>query len=133
MWEQLKKNARKLEGELEVKLMHFSRLCTGLDASTPNDSLRSHQAAKQIAVEITSLLRRLEDLHNSMESDISGSEIRQHTVARHRDIMLDYSQEFRRLNSQLNQVHAPPQPLQYCIISTASMLCFGVWCLESLY
>lgn len=107
MWDQLKRDVRKLEGELEVKLTQFSRLCAGSDSATAaGEGLRSHQTAKELAGEISGLFSRVEALHNAMEADIAGSELRQHTVARHRDIVLDYGQEFKRLSAQLGQARA---------------------------
>jgi hypothetical protein len=105
MWEQLKKDARKLEGELEMKLSHYSRLSSGMDAAPgPSDSARSLQGTSQIHSDIASLLKRLEEVHSAMEGDVSGSDIRHHTVTRHREILHDFSQEFRRLSVQINQV-----------------------------
>lgn len=105
MWEQLKKDARKLEGEIEVKLSQYSRMGSGMESvSGPADSLRSLQGASQVQSDITVLLSKLQEVHTSMEADVSGSDIRHHTVTRHREILQDFSQEFRRLSSQISQV-----------------------------
>jgi golgi SNAP receptor complex member 1 len=106
MWDQLRRDARKLEGELEMKLAQLSRLCSGLDStfSAGSDSTRAQQSAGQMSLDVTNLLKRLGEVHTAMEADVRGSDVRQHTIARHRDIMQDYSQEFRRLSSQINQV-----------------------------
>ena len=106
MWEQLKKDARKLEGELEVKLSHYSRISSGLDNST-SGGVRSLHSAAAIQSDITTLLKRLQEVHNAMEADVSGSDIRHHTVTRHREILQDFSHEFRRLSAQLEQVRCP--------------------------
>lgn len=106
MWEQLKRDARQLEGEVEVKLSQYSRLSSGVDSSGagPSGGVRSLQGASDIHSDITSLLKRLQDVHNAMEVDVSGSDIRHHTVIRHREILQDFSHEFRRLSAQLDQV-----------------------------
>jgi hypothetical protein len=106
MWEQLKKDARQLEGEVEVKLSQYSRLSSGLDSSGagPSNGMRSVQGASQLHSDITSLLKRLQDVHNAMEVDIAGNDIRHHTVVRHREILQDFSQEFKRMSAQLDQV-----------------------------
>jgi golgi SNAP receptor complex member 1 len=109
MWEQLKKDARKLEGELEMKLSHYARLPSGMDPrmTLPSSSHRTLQGASQMHSEITSLLKRLQEVHSAMEVDVSGSDVRHHTVARHQEILQDFSQEFRRLSAQIDQVSLP--------------------------
>lgn len=106
MWDKLRKDARKLEGELEMKLAQMSRLCSSLDPalSGPAESSRAQQGASQTSVEVTSLLKRLGEVHRAMDSEVLGSDVRQHMIARHKDIMQDYSQEFKRLSSQIDIV-----------------------------
>ena len=116
MWEQLKKDARQLEGEVEVKLSQYSRLSSGMDSSGagPSNGMRSLQGASQIHSDITSSLKRLQKVHNAMEVDVSGSDIRHHTVIRHREILQDFSQEFKRLSSQIDQVSSPSMECTCC-------------------
>jgi golgi SNAP receptor complex member 1 len=111
MWEMLKKDARKIEGELEMKLSQYSRL-SAMDSSgyRRNEGTRALQGASQIEAEIPALLKRLEEVHTSMEADVSGSDIRHHTVARHREILQDFKQEFHRLSHQVGLV-LPPETL----------------------
>lgn len=105
MYETLRKTARRLEGELDVKLASFSRLCAGYEStSTTPDGIGSHQFATQTSQEITSLLQRLGEVNKSMEATITGNDNRQHTVARQRDILQDLTQEFKRLAMQVTQV-----------------------------
>lgn len=98
MWEDLRREARKLEGELDVKLAAYGKLCSSYDgASSATDKI-----SKQKAAEIESLLQRLSDVNHDMSGVISGAaDSRSHTLARHRDILTDLTQEFRRLDSQL--------------------------------
>lgn len=50
--------------------------------------------------EIESLLGRLSDVNEGMRSTLSGGgDSRAHTLARHRDILHDFTQEYRRLAS----------------------------------
>ena len=50
--------------------------------------------------EIDALLSRLSDVNASMSSALSGGgDARSHTLARHRDILHDFTQEYRRLSS----------------------------------
>lgn len=102
MWEQLKKDARKLEGELEMKLSQYARISSGVESSSA--SSRGLQAAPQLHSDIANLLKRLHEVHDAMEVDISGSDLRRHTVVRHKEILQDFSHEFRRLSAQVDQV-----------------------------
>ena len=110
MWESLRKQARKLEGEIEMKLAFLSRLCSGFDSTT--EGSRAEQGASQTSIEVKGLLKRLSEVHASMEGEVMGSDVRQHTIARHKDIMQDYSQEFRRLSAQIEQVSLPRCQMQ---------------------
>lgn len=104
IWEDLRKEARKLEGELDVKLASYGKLCSGFEAGGrgPGSAAAADQLAKQKAAEIESLLQRLSDVNHDMSSVIAGAaDSRSHTLARHRDILQDLTQEFRRLDYQL--------------------------------
>eukprot|EP00882_Tetradesmus_deserticola_P011191 GHRQ01011840.1.p1 GENE.GHRQ01011840.1~~GHRQ01011840.1.p1 ORF type:complete len:233 (+),score=106.35 GHRQ01011840.1:239-937(+) len=104
IWEDLRKEARKLEGELDVKLASYGKLCSGFEAGGkgPGPAAAADQLAKQKAAEIEALLQRLSDVNHDMSSVIAGAaDSRSHTLARHRDILQDLTQEFRRLDYQL--------------------------------
>ncbi|GBF95107.1 golgi SNAP receptor complex member [Raphidocelis subcapitata] len=105
-WEDLRREARRLEGELESKLQGLSKLSAAFESS-----MRRHEAGKgggadQLAQarvsEIESLLQRLSDANDEMGAVIGGSsDARSHTLARHRDVLQEYTQEFRRLDASL--------------------------------
>eukprot|EP00879_Flechtneria_rotunda_P006738 GHRR01007079.1.p1 GENE.GHRR01007079.1~~GHRR01007079.1.p1 ORF type:complete len:237 (+),score=70.34 GHRR01007079.1:258-968(+) len=106
MWEDLRKEARKLEGELDVKLASYAKLCSGFEAAERGKGAgagaATDQIARQKAADIEALLQRLSDINHDMSSVIAGAgDARSHTLARHRDILQDLTQEFRRLDSQL--------------------------------
>eukprot|EP00775_Hariotina_reticulata_P004035 gene4035-4282_t len=106
VWEDLRKEARKLEGELDVKLASYAKLCSGFEAGErgkgPGSAAATDQLAKQKAADIEALLQRLSDINHDMSGVIAGAaDSRSHTLARHRDILQDLTQEFRRLDSQL--------------------------------
>lgn len=104
VWEELRKEARKLEGELDVKLAAYAKLCSGFESSYRNkaDKLGTDQLAQTKSSEIRSLLQRLSDVNDEMGGAIGGSgDARSHTLARHRDILQEFTQEFRRLDSSL--------------------------------
>ena len=90
-WDSLRREARKLENELDMKLAH----------ATPGAGTSS-QTEKEIEV----LLQRLKSVNAALQSDASLHPSGNHGVLaqRHADIFQDYSSEFARLvsNSGLN-------------------------------
>lgn len=69
----------------------------------PQPAAYSHPRSQMLqskSAEIEKLLSRLSDVNDSMRSTLSGTaDSRSHTLARHRDILHDFTQEFRRLSS----------------------------------
>eukprot|EP00878_Enallax_costatus_P006982 GHUV01007316.1.p1 GENE.GHUV01007316.1~~GHUV01007316.1.p1 ORF type:complete len:234 (+),score=40.82 GHUV01007316.1:288-989(+) len=104
VWEDLRKQARKHEGELDVKLAAYGKLCSSFDGGRGRGSgSTADQIAKQKAREIEALLQLLADINHDMSGVIAGvADSRSHTLARHRDILQDLTQEFRRLDLQLD-------------------------------
>jgi Golgi SNAP receptor complex protein 1 len=96
--------ARKLEGELDVKIAAYGKLCSSFEYGyTKGEAGLSTDAALQAKTsEIDTALSRLSDVNASMGHALSGgSDSRTHTLARHRDILHDLTQEYRRLASIL--------------------------------
>ncbi|CAK0750183.1 hypothetical protein CVIRNUC_001970 [Coccomyxa viridis] len=104
-WEDFRREARQIESELEAKTSAFAKLCSGYDGvytGRGESGLAAEQLSHSKAMEIEDLLGRLSDVNDSLSSSLSGaSDPRSHTLARHRDILHDYTQEFRRLQSAL--------------------------------
>ena len=108
-WEALRKEARKLEGELESKVAAFAKLCTGFDASLLHHHHTAGSGAGQLvdqlvkskSAEIDSLLKRLSNVNDRMGSAVSSGDVHSHTLARHRDILQEFSKEARRLNASV--------------------------------
>ena len=96
-WEQLRKDARKLEGELDMKLASYSKL----GARGAGDV--SDASADAAAAEIEGLLKRLGLVNDRMVDAATRTpgtaDVLTHTLARHRDILQEFSQEFRRVKS----------------------------------
>ncbi|PNH10224.1 Golgi SNAP receptor complex member 1-2 [Tetrabaena socialis] len=108
VWEDLRKEARRLEGELDVKLAAFTKLCSSFEASYKLNSTDSsalgadQQLAQTKAAEVEDLLQRLSDINDEMAAIVGGSsDSRSHTLARHRDILQEFTQEFRKVNATL--------------------------------
>ncbi|KFM22829.1 Golgi SNAP receptor complex member 1-2 [Auxenochlorella protothecoides] len=98
-WEDLRREARKIEGELDIKLAAYGKLCTSFEYGyTRGESgIAADQLLQSKASDIERLLSRLSDTNESMQRSIGGGpDARSHTLARHRDILHDYQQEFRR-------------------------------------
>ncbi|KAM6946308.1 Golgi SNAP receptor complex member 1 [Aplochiton taeniatus] len=114
-WEDLRKQARQLENELDLKLVSFSKVCTSY--STPRDGrigdpnadttpLLNHSTQDRmfdtISVEIEQLLAKLTGLNDKMAEYTSTPGVSapnaalMHTLQRHRDILQDYTHEFHK-------------------------------------
>ncbi|KAL3829556.1 hypothetical protein ACJIZ3_018358 [Penstemon smallii] len=110
-WEELRKEARKIEGDLDVKLSSYAKLGARftqggyVDASSP--TLGSSRSWKSTEMEIQSLLEKLLDINDSMSrcaaSADSATSVTQ-KLARHRDILHEFTQEFRRINGNISSM-----------------------------
>lgn len=96
-WELLRKEARKLESEIDSKLASYAKYDKGLSYHTGSGS--DGGSSNIQAAEIDDLLSKLSRTNEEMVSSISGSDSRKHTLARHKDILQEYHQEFKRLKS----------------------------------
>ncbi|MFS8026888.1 putative golgi SNAP receptor complex, subunit 1 [Helianthus anomalus] len=98
-WEELRKEARKIEGDLDVKLSSYAKLGARVtqggfaDPDTP--SMGSNRSWKSMEMEIQSLLEKLLDVNDSMSrcaaSAAPTTSVTQ-KLARHRDILHEFSQ-----------------------------------------
>eukprot|EP00239_Pterosperma_sp_CCMP1384_P004072 CAMPEP_0197849806 /NCGR_PEP_ID=MMETSP1438-20131217/13277_1 /TAXON_ID=1461541 /ORGANISM="Pterosperma sp., Strain CCMP1384" /LENGTH=239 /DNA_ID=CAMNT_0043462651 /DNA_START=253 /DNA_END=972 /DNA_ORIENTATION=+ len=105
-WEDLRKEARKIEGEVDVKLAAFSKLGSQGVAGESSQLMAAENGEQQIvatkSAEIEKFLQRLGDINDAMSSAVSGGgDARSHTLARHRDILHEFTQEFRRIRSTI--------------------------------
>uniref|UniRef100_A0A3Q2R1H9 Golgi SNAP receptor complex member 1 n=1 Tax=Fundulus heteroclitus TaxID=8078 RepID=A0A3Q2R1H9_FUNHE len=113
-WEDLRKQARQLENELDLKLVSFSKLCTSYSSSrdgrrgdssdtTPllNNSTQDRMF-DTMSVEIEQLLAKLTGVNDKMAEytntpgTASLNAALMHTLQRHRDILQDYTHEFHK-------------------------------------
>ncbi|KAK9809525.1 hypothetical protein WJX73_008724 [Symbiochloris irregularis] len=105
LWDDLRREARRLESELDMRLAVFAKLISSSEREfrhTGETGLAAEQMAQSKADEIERLLDRLSDVNSSMSSQLTGaSDSHAHAVARHRDILAETSQEARRLISSL--------------------------------
>uniref|UniRef100_A0A8B9HIW2 Golgi SNAP receptor complex member 1 n=1 Tax=Astyanax mexicanus TaxID=7994 RepID=A0A8B9HIW2_ASTMX len=112
----LRKQARQLENELDLKLVSFSKLCTSYSSSrdgrrgdrylsdtTPllNNSTQDRMF-ETMSVEIEQLLAKLTGINDKMAEYASTPGVTSHnaalmhTLQRHRDILQDYTHEFHK-------------------------------------
>ncbi|NWR76371.1 GOSR1 protein, partial [Centropus bengalensis] len=111
----LRKQARQLENELDLKLVSFSKLCTSYSSS--RDGRRDRYSSdttpllngssqdrmfETMAVEIEQLLGKLTGINDKMSEYTNSAGVPSlnaalmHTLQRHRDILQDYTHEFHK-------------------------------------
>uniref|UniRef100_A0A673GB71 Golgi SNAP receptor complex member 1 n=1 Tax=Sinocyclocheilus rhinocerous TaxID=307959 RepID=A0A673GB71_9TELE len=113
----LRKQARQLENELDLKLVSFSKLCTSYSSSRdgrrgdssdttpllPNST--QDRMFETMSVEIEQLLAKLTGVNDKMAEYTSTPGVTSlnaalmHTLQRHRDILQDYTHEFHKTKS----------------------------------
>ncbi|XP_056910903.1 Golgi SNAP receptor complex member 1-like [Takifugu flavidus] len=114
-WEDLRKQARQLENELDRKLVSFSKFCTSYSGRNGDqhtrgsrcDSVGSSQDSMLVVTttELEQLLTGLSAVNDKMAEYINtpGAALHNaglmHTLQRHRDILQDYTQEFHKIKS----------------------------------
>ena len=120
-WEDLRKQARQLENEIDLKLVSFSKLGTSYSGSRDyvssnfNDTApllnkgnrQSEYMFETMSMEIQQLLTKLNEVNDSMMDytqsvgSSSSSSALHHTLQRHRDILQDYSHEFQKIQTNI--------------------------------
>ncbi|KAK4379416.1 hypothetical protein RND71_001278 [Anisodus tanguticus] len=110
-WEELRKEARKIEGDVDVKLSSYAKLGARVtqggyvEAGSP--TLGSSRSWKSTEMEIQSLLEKLLDVNDSMSrcaaSAAPTTSVTQ-KLARHRDILHEFTQEFRRIKGNISSM-----------------------------
>lgn len=103
-WDSLRKEARKLEGELDVKLASFAQLCAAYRPGSQTTSQSPgqpspEQVLRTRSAEIEVSLQRLSEVNERLGGAIGSGDGRGHMVARHRDILGEFAAEARRLNA----------------------------------
>ncbi|KAK9120646.1 hypothetical protein Syun_018263 [Stephania yunnanensis] len=110
-WEELRKEARKIEGDLDVKLSSYAKLGARytqggyVDPGSP--TVGSSRSWKSMEMEIQSLLEKLQDTNDAMSrcaaSAAPTTSISQ-KLARHRDILHEFIQEFKRIKGNMTSM-----------------------------
>ncbi|CAH9127259.1 unnamed protein product [Cuscuta epithymum] len=110
-WEELRSEARKIESDLDVKLSSYaklgSRFAQGGYVDTGSPTLGSSRSWKSTEMEIQSSLEKLLDINDAMSrcatSAAPTTSVTQ-KLARHRDILHDFTQEFRRIKGNTHSM-----------------------------
>jgi Golgi SNAP receptor complex protein 1 len=108
-WEELRREARKLEGDLDVKLSSYARLAARSSSAASGAASPSADGSswKSMEFEILSLLGKLQDVNDAMSrcaaSTAPTTSVSQ-KLARHRDILHEFTQEFRRTRGNLSSM-----------------------------
>ncbi|CAH9086178.1 unnamed protein product [Cuscuta europaea] len=91
-WDSLRKQARKLEAQLDEQMHVYRKLVSTKVENAADNDLESG---------IEQLLKQLQQVNSHMHSWVSsgGSEFFSHTLTRHQEIFQDLTQEFNRLRS----------------------------------
>ncbi|OBS80667.1 hypothetical protein A6R68_21123, partial [Neotoma lepida] len=119
----LRKQARQLENELDLKLVSFSKLCTSYSHSSARDGGRDSSDTtpllngssqdrmfETMAIEIEQLLARLTGVNDKMAEYTNSAGVPSlnaalmHTLQRHRDILQDYTHEFHKTKANFMAV-----------------------------
>uniref|UniRef100_A0A0D9XDR5 Golgi SNAP receptor complex member 1 n=1 Tax=Leersia perrieri TaxID=77586 RepID=A0A0D9XDR5_9ORYZ len=99
-WDALRKQARRLEAQLDDQMIVYRKLV----------SMKSDGSENDIESDIERSLKQLQQVNSQMQTWVSsgGSEVLSHTLTRHMEILQDLTQEFYRLRSSLRvkQQHA---------------------------
>ncbi|XP_012288568.1 Golgi SNAP receptor complex member 1 [Orussus abietinus] len=99
-WEDLRKQARHLENEIDAKLVAFSKI--GINTAPKHASadsvplLDEEHVFENMASEIEGLLTKLSDINDSMSEIKPNGAAMLHTMQRHREILKDYRLEFNK-------------------------------------
>ncbi|EDW81710.1 uncharacterized protein Dwil_GK12206 [Drosophila willistoni] len=96
----LRKQARTLENEIDLKLVAFSKIgAGGISNSITADTspLLGEHVFESLSEEIEQMLEKLSSLNESMSDLPATGAAAMHTLQRHREILQGYRQEFNKI------------------------------------
>jgi len=108
-WEEYKKAARKIEAELELKLISYSKFCQSFAQSSLLSQEDSHgpsdDLSESMAVEIEQLLAKLSNINSELAkivaSGVQGGLSATHVLQLHREKLHQFTQEFRKTKASI--------------------------------
>ncbi|KAH0549994.1 golgi SNAP receptor complex member Gos28 isoform X1 [Cotesia typhae] len=102
-WEDLRKQARHVENEIDAKLVAYSKL--GINAGSSHASadtvplLDEDHVFENMTSEIESLLAKLMTINDKMSGIQANGAAMLHTMQRHKEILKDYKLEFSKIQN----------------------------------
>jgi len=114
-WEGLRKQARALENDIDLKLVTFSKLGTNYSRAQSVESDKQpllggeDSGLDSLQSEISGLLANLGQVNEEMAGYAAGvgearSAAIHHTLQRHSEILQDYNQEFKKTSSNIASI-----------------------------
>ncbi|XP_065890872.1 Golgi SNAP receptor complex member 1-like [Dysidea avara] len=110
-WEELRRQSRKLESEIDQKLVSFSKLGTNYgQRELSQEDVGSGHLVDTISLEVEQLLHELHKVNDAMNELVSSTSVGanghpsttlHHTMKRHNEILQDYSKEFGRTKNNI--------------------------------
>ncbi|XP_049878997.1 Golgi SNAP receptor complex member 1 [Pectinophora gossypiella] len=105
-WEDLRKTARLLENDIDVKLVAFSKLGVSTGASSLSSEsvplINSDDMFDTMSMELQQLLNKLSQINDKMSELAPSGAATMHTIKRHREILMDYQQEFSKTSARVS-------------------------------
>lgn len=120
-WEELRKAARKLEGELDLKLESYSKFGASFEKTKssllPEDVQNTDHVFGSMAIEIEQLLMKLQEINDNMSryiarQDPSTATPLLHALQHHRGKLHDYTQEFKKLQQSIQSAREHAELLE---------------------
>jgi len=113
-WESLRKKARALENEVDLKLVTFSKLGTNFSRGASKEDQQPLLGGpegdlERLQSDLESLLQQLGQVNEDMASFAAGAGAGQsaaihHTLQRHTEILQDYRQEFKKTSANITAI-----------------------------
>ncbi|XP_047537991.1 Golgi SNAP receptor complex member 1 [Vanessa atalanta] len=105
-WEDVRKQARLLENDIDVKLVAFSKLGMSSTSSSLSPEtaplINSDDMFDTMSMELQQLLNKLSSINDRMADLAPSGTATLHTIKRHREILMDYQQEFEKTSVRVS-------------------------------
>ncbi|XP_065088518.1 Golgi SNAP receptor complex member 1 [Ochlerotatus camptorhynchus] len=105
-WDALRKQARHLENDIDLKLIAFNKVGTGSSslnsaASSPSDTspLLGDHVFESLSLEIEQMLDKLSNINEKMAEIPGTGAAVMHVLQRHREILHGYRQEYLKIQA----------------------------------
>lgn len=94
----IRKRARNLENDIDLKLVALSKISSGSMSSGESSPLLSSEFSfDTISLEIEDMLSKLSEMNEKMANVPTSGAAMMHTLTRHRDILHSYRTEFNKI------------------------------------